>query len=351
MFALTAYVKSSNHTSALQTGALYGLPAELRDKNALDSYARISSPGWGVLEFGYEYFAIRNSTGELYIFPGLIIEGRSKIKKKFYGYNISFSKKQIEDYARGIVDAQNSLTDKAQLDLNLLIHDLRSLSNTIYNAALEAENLIERGNKTEAIVRIQNVIAAQTILKIRTDALDFSGNTASLFAEEAIPVFKRVDKVCRALKPQCFAQGKDIEYSGTSFGKIYGPNVFEVVPYIILDNAIKYSPRRTAIEVSVFEKETLDVCISSLGPKIEQNEKALIFEKGIRGKAAISRGVPGSGLGLNLASNIISHFGGTIIVEQDPYAEKHFGMDYYYTTFIIRLKNFSVSEGSLQIAG
>lgn len=95
----------------------------------------------------------------------------------------------------------------------------------------------------------------------------------------------------------------------------FDPLLMEQVLMNILDNAMKYTPQGTPIELSaaVTENEII-VKISDWGPGIPPGEEKRILEKVVRG---IAMGV-GIGLGLAVCEAIIMSHGGRIWVESRP---------------------------------
>ena len=275
--------------------------------------------------------------GDLFIFPGLLIEGFSRPTKKFADYKITFGRAQIEEFADQIANFSDEAMGRAQTDLNMLIHDLRSISTTIYNAAEEAHSLINLNKNHEAAQRIKNVIAAQTILKIRTDVLDLAGNPSADLTEVDVPIFQRVDKVCRCFKPRASELGQIITLTGKSRRMAKGPNVFEIIPYVLIDNALKYASRGHEVVVDVNDVSYgVELTVSSPGPEIGREELVHIFDKGVRGKHAVDTGKEGSGIGLYLASRIVSeNFGGTISANQDSGQQGAHRL--LNTTFVVRI--------------
>jgi signal transduction histidine kinase len=80
----------------------------------------------------------------------------------------------------------------------------------------------------------------------------------------------------------------------------------------LISNAIKYSPDGGDVEVSGEEHgDTIRVRIRDHGIGIPGDQQAHIFTKFFRGDAA-ARGIPGTGLGLTLAREIIEAHGGAI---------------------------------------
>lgn len=84
---------------------------------------------------------------------------------------------------------------------------------------------------------------------------------------------------------------------------------------ILLDNAIKYSPPKSTVTLSVYKKRrNVHVSVSDEGIGIKSTDLPHVFERFYRADNARSRvGEDGGyGLGLAIAKRIVSHYGGTI---------------------------------------
>jgi len=85
----------------------------------------------------------------------------------------------------------------------------------------------------------------------------------------------------------------------------------------LLDNAIKYSPFDTPIEVELHEGTgavTMEITDHGQGIPIEEREK--IFERFYR-SPSIKNQIPGSGLGLSIANSIVQAHGGNLSVSSE----------------------------------
>jgi signal transduction histidine kinase len=83
---------------------------------------------------------------------------------------------------------------------------------------------------------------------------------------------------------------------------------------VILENAVKYSPQNQTIEI-IFESFSgrQQVTVKSYGPDVEDDELPRLFEKGFRG--ALTKTMPGEGLGLFLAKRVCDFHGISIFAE------------------------------------
>jgi two-component system sensor histidine kinase KdpD len=91
--------------------------------------------------------------------------------------------------------------------------------------------------------------------------------------------------------------------------------LIEQVLMNLLDNAIKYTPQGTPIELSAAVKDgDIVVELEDRGPGIPPGEEERIFEKFVRGSTAGG----GIGLGLTICRAIITAHGGRIWAENRP---------------------------------
>jgi len=83
----------------------------------------------------------------------------------------------------------------------------------------------------------------------------------------------------------------------------------------LLDNAAKYSPPQSPLEVSVKQQDGKAVItVTDHGNGVPQHERTRIFDKFYRGRGARER-IPGTGMGLAIAREIVKAHGGEIWVD------------------------------------
>ena len=91
------------------------------------------------------------------------------------------------------------------------------------------------------------------------------------------------------------------------------PSLLERAFSNLLDNASKFSPRDTPVEVAVRGSE---ITVRDHGPGIAEDERERVFDRFYRADGA--RTMPGSGLGLAIVRQVVTEHGGTVDVEAAP---------------------------------
>ena len=333
MYALCCIV-AEGHNYKVLPGTLFRTPVELLSPEQVRRYIAAKS-GWSICPLGFYVFVKSTDGNARLIFPGIVVPGEKTPKRKFPEYNVKFAKKEIEEYSVEIVQQEARAEQATAVAMQALTHDLRALSAEIYNAAELLKTEIEYRNYAVAAVRTDTVIAAQQILSIRLDMVDFSTKQFIGQPAERIGVYKKVDKVHRCFQPKALASNRRISISGPSIGLTFGPPTLELVPFVLIENAIKYAPENGEIKVKVTDSADA-VCIHvwSYGPKIRIEERRRIFEQHYRGIEARASGLEGSGLGLFAAHKIVvDDFGGTIAAFQDEDPMDISGKAYWSTKF------------------
>jgi two-component system sensor histidine kinase KdpD len=84
----------------------------------------------------------------------------------------------------------------------------------------------------------------------------------------------------------------------------------------LVDNAIKYSPATSAIEIRARANGAVEIDVHNAGSTIPASEQPRIFERFFRGTHA--RHIPGTGMGLAIVDRIARAHGGTLTVASSP---------------------------------
>lgn len=121
-------------------------------------------------------------------------------------------------------------------------------------------------------------------------------------------IYKKFDKAKRILTEEARDREVTIRLEGESRIEIDTLPVFELLPFVLLENGVKYSPPRQSVFIyfETIGKQQV-VTIASIGPEVTDIELPRLFEKGFRANATAN--LPGEGLGLYLALQVCNFHG------------------------------------------
>jgi two-component system phosphate regulon sensor histidine kinase PhoR len=87
----------------------------------------------------------------------------------------------------------------------------------------------------------------------------------------------------------------------------------------LLDNAIKYSPESSTVQVALeYCNGLAGISVHDQGPGIPKDEQRAVFRKFVRGAAARALNVKGTGIGLTMADQIVRAHGGRLELASEP---------------------------------
>lgn len=118
---------------------------------------------------------------------------------------------------------------------------------------------------------------------------------------------------------------------------VANPSACGVIPHTMIDNALKYAPSGSTVEVFVEDQDDGGVYldVACYGPELKPGEERAIFRPFFRGEAAKSLAEEGAGYGLYVSQLIAKqHLDATIGVEQDG-SRRFDNAALYWTAFRI----------------
>lgn len=298
-------------------GDLLNPPAELFSPYQMSFYSNCKV-GWQRCPLGYHAYAQMDSLGRKTVFPAIALDCQSAPSRKFPSYPLRFSKDKIEAYARGLLGVSTEIRSQRDEELLNLAHDLRAAGTEIYHSALNAKKLAEQISDANLHDFLEVIVNAQQMMSLRLDIIDYESGLSSTRPRELIGPRSKIDKVIRSFSGKMRSRNITWRVQGNCTDFLIGPPIFEIVPFVIIENALKYAPYGRTIVVR-FEEGVTNVIIrfESMGPLISDKEKLLIFNKKYRGEAVQGGRTKGSGIGLFAAKTITeTHFGGQIFVNQ-----------------------------------
>lgn len=193
--------------------------------------------------------------------------------------------------------------------LENLMHELASINSMIKTSA-ETLSKSAKGNMDRvAIVHHADVILENSFLfSTQLDITNYHLNPNYITEVEKFDKRNLYGKFFKSiLSFKRAAKEKQIEIFTTGNVKtlIDSKPVIDTLPILLLDNAVKYSPKGCDIEIEFNEDSNgIEVTVSNTGPYVSPEERKNIFKRGCRGKEAIKTNLPGHGYGLNFVKFI-----------------------------------------------
>jgi signal transduction histidine kinase len=137
---------------------------------------------------------------------------------------------------------------------------------------------------------------------------------------ESFTAAEIVDTCLKRVLP--IAERKQIEMTLDSAveGSLTGDReLMEYAFYNLLTNAVKYSAPKTHVRIfSEMRNGDLRLSVQDQGMGMDAKELKSIFQKFYRTKRAEASGEVGTGIGLSIVQQIVSHHGGRIDVTSEP---------------------------------
>ena len=144
---------------------------------------------------------------------------------------------------------------------------------------------------------------------------------------EPVPVEQLVDVCVTRVRPVAERKRISIAVNPVASGlELSGDReLVEYACYNLLTNAVKYSPQRTEVKVTVWgDQGYVRIAVEDQGIGMDSKEVKQIFHKFYRTKKAEESGEAGTGIGLSIVQQIVEQHGGRIEVTSQPGAGSKF---------------------------
>ena len=213
---------------------------------------------------------------------------------------------QARQFAEAIESLKQAIDDQQAFG-SVTLHELRRLNADLKAYAEGLTAAVNSADLADLRLKSETIFATSTLISVRLDAYDLETNPEAATTGNRIVagVYRKFDKSKRCLEVTRARERAKIYFQGSTYSNILAYPVFDLLPYVLLENAIKYTPEGETVCVDFDEIEDgLTVSVSSLGPLLENDERDQIFARGFRGKHAAKSGIHGTGIGLYLAARI-----------------------------------------------
>lgn len=221
------------------------------------------------------------------------------------------AKRRDENLRQKLLDAEARATTASERlslierTLDSTLHEIRRFSAEVSTHAEELSKALmrnENGPETKAMA--QTVFFIAGMISSRLAFTDIELNPGAIRSQQRVRsgLYKKFDKARRVLEERARHKRVRIELLGASHKEIEALPAFECVPFVLLDNAVKYSPQGQDVSVRFDEGYgRLRITVQNIGPTVEPAELAQVFKRGQRGSLALRSGIAGDGQGLYLA--------------------------------------------------
>ncbi|EJT6166369.1 sensor histidine kinase [Clostridium perfringens] len=280
-----------------------------------DYYRRIFDEGTGIYicPYGFNSYVCKCSNN-VDIFTGFRVENKYNVKK----VNRKIEKDDINrvityDEMKNFVDKYNSYIELSENHIYLkefmenIVHDIRK-----FNANIKTKStLIENKSKEKTLIHnyAKNIWAMSSYISTRLDIYNYLyvDQSFKMGEKSGFNFYKTFEKIKKCFSEEA-KKKKNITINVSCNGTcedIKAYSSIELLPFLIIDNAIKYTSQGENINITILQTQVEHkVIIEALGAKLEEDEKLSIFDRKYRGKYSKKYSNDGSGIGLYLAKKI-----------------------------------------------
>lgn len=203
--------------------------------------------------------------------------------------------------------------------LENLMHELARINSVIKASAETVSRTAKKGFDKNTIIHHSEMILENSfIFSTHLDMVNYQLNPEFFELEKPDKrnlygkFYKAILSYSRAAKHKNI----DIITIGEAKTLIDSYPVIDSLPILIIDNAVKYTPKGCEIEVEFYETlQDIEVTISNMGPYLKPEEREQIFFRGYRGEEAVKTNTIGQGYGMSFIKHICDIHNAEIIMK------------------------------------
>lgn len=221
-----------------------------------------------------------------------------------------------------IIDDVTALMDAAEerrAFSAIVSHELRNPLTAIIG---HIDLLLERDDLPERVVSQIEVIAnaSERMLNLVASTLEESRPSSGVLSEP-VDLRQIVEASVASFAPIAARNRHTLAIEGAETLLIYG-DAFRLRQVLdnLLSNAVKYTPAGgdITIDLSIGGDGQAEVAVSDSGTGMTPDEVDRLFEPYFRSDAVVRGGIPGTGLGMGIARDIVEAHDGSIDVVSEP---------------------------------
>ncbi len=199
--------------------------------------------------------------------------------------------------------------------LSAVSHDLRTPLASITGAATALRDDRDLTNPTRSELVDSIVEEAERLERLVANLLDMtrleSGGIA--LKRDWVPLDEMIGSALTRLEARLDERTVTVSIAQDVPLVLVDPVLFEQVFVNLLENAVKYTPEKSPIDILARrENDRVTVEVRDHGPGLEKGTELQVFDKFYRGPHI---GVSGAGLGLPICKGIVEAHGGVIVAE------------------------------------
>ncbi len=311
-------------------------------------------------EYEGNYRTLIDGATHYYRYRFVRLEGSNQIIAGFQNIDsiIEGEKQKKETLAKALVAANQSNQAKTTF-LNSVSHDIRTPLNAITGFTALAMNHLHDPDMVKNYLG-KVTVASNHLLALINDVLDMSRIESGHIELEEKPVslthiYQDLETIIqndiKAKGIHFFGEMKDIAHPTV----LLDPMRMKKVLLNILSNAAKFTPEGGEIHFSIEEigdaadgKGLYQFHIKDTGIGMSKEYITHIFEPFSREETATVSGIPGTGLGMSIASRIVKLMGGTITVTSEVGKGSHFVVTIPATRIVEEIREKENSEEPLE---
>ena len=268
--------------------------------------------------------------------------------KRFYkkasdkNFNKESEKQKIEELnerEQRIIQQEKQLKTNSEL-FDDTIHEINKIYTLLESNANKLRNAYELSRFDDFFDNIlKDMEGNVSLLSIRLQLHRYMMNPSLTEKDQTgkFVIWKKVEKIYKCLYAEKAKKNLSIVMTGSNTKSFKLRNTIEIAIFIIIENAIKYSPDNEVITINFVEnKNNLVVSFTNWGTCPSDEEMSRLTERGFR--SAITRQNPtikGSGLGLNILEQICKSNGVDLNISKGNETKKISGIE--CNPFTIRL--------------
>lgn len=198
--------------------------------------------------------------------------------------------------------------DREREVVNSALHEVRRFSSQLKMFSTKVVREIDGQYKDSVQQAAQSVIYISEMISARLAYMDIELNPNAIENQTLVRagIYKKFDKSKRLLSEAARRREVRVNLNGVSRMEIEVLPIFELLPFVLLDNGIKYSPKGQSVDVNFdMVNDRQVVTVASNGPSVSEDEQLRLCDRRFRGSQVYS--MPGEGLGLFLAKKICDY--------------------------------------------